>query len=178
MLKQEGVRGLFAQKQRSSSQILPRQTREKDLSPFSHRLLQGTHESRKPVGGEILARVVDITSKATSSLPPTPLALVSSTPPPLDWSVTFRALSADLRESLTSFLMPCFVCLFRMQPWEMCVCSFSPSQAVCHKQTFFFFFGSLPCLLNESPLCEMTLNQFFDSLQCVLLRLIILEFYQ
>lgn len=32
-------------------------------------------------GGEILARVVDITSKATSSLPPTPLALVSSTPP-------------------------------------------------------------------------------------------------
>lgn len=87
------------------------------------------------------------------SLPPTPSSsalpdLLRSESNGLERHVSWP-FSRHLRVSHLFQHMPCFVCLFRMQPWEMCICSLSPSQAVggvCEtdrrgeKQTFF-----VPC---------------------------------
>lgn len=124
------------------------------------------------------------------SLPPTPSSsalpdLLRSESNGLERHVSWP-FSRHLRVSHLFQHMPCFVCLFRMQPWEMCICSLSPSQAVCgvcetdrrgEKQTFFVPYRV--CWMRVSFVrWQHALNQAFHSLHCLVLHVRTIEFYQ
>lgn len=89
LLKQEGVRSLFTQRHCSSLQILPIQTREKDLS----RAKQAPSENQ--LGGEKFKPgllMLPVKLLPPPSLPPTPsgsavLSLISSGVKAVGWSV-------------------------------------------------------------------------------------------